>query len=173
MDTYYTIEEKYLQAVEEVNYGELPKSLQLLNDIINTEPLYARAHYQLGLIYYYNMKSYQTAGYHLKLCTKIEPQFPDVYIPYLELLVLLNMENLVKTVSEKALQVAGVDQAAVYNLLGLFAEKRNDWGTATELYKKAFLASNAGKQVSAIEEHIERVALKAKSTRAYAYSLAE
>jgi len=27
MDILYTVEEKYLQAVEELNYGELPKAL--------------------------------------------------------------------------------------------------------------------------------------------------
>lgn len=49
MDTYYTIDEKYLQAVEEYQYGESPKSLQLLNEIIAADPLYARAYFSWGL----------------------------------------------------------------------------------------------------------------------------
>lgn len=173
MDTYYTIEEKYLQAVEELNYGETPKSLRLLNDIIQTEPLYARAHYQLGLIYYYNVGDYQTAGYHLKLCAELEPMFPDVYLPYLELLIFLNMENLAASVSKKALHVPGVDHSGIYEQLGLMAEKNNNWAVATEMYRKALLASSSKKQVSAMEENIERIALKIRSTQVYAYSLAE
>lgn len=173
MDTYYTIEEKYLQAVEELNYGETPKSLHLLNDIIHTEPLYARAHYQLGLIYYYDMKDYQTAGYHLKLCTELEPSFPDAYMPYLDLLVFLNMENHIATVSQKALLVPGVYLAGIYNLLGLSAEKNNNWVRATAMYRKALLAASTAKQVTAMEEHLERVDLKIKSTRQYTYHLSE
>jgi tetratricopeptide (TPR) repeat protein len=173
MDTYYTIEEKYLQAVEELNYGETPKSLHLLNDIIQADPLYARAHYQLGLIYYYDIQDYQTAGYHLKLCAGLEPSFPDVYIPYLDLLVFLNMENQIDAVSKKALEVPGVDHAEIYNLLGLFAEKNADWLKATQWYRKALLAASEKKQVAEMEEHLERIALKIKSTRMYVYELSE
>lgn len=173
MDTFYTIEEKYLQAVEERYYGEMPKSLQLLNDIIQTDPLYARAHYQLGLIYYYNMADYQTAGYHLKLCAELEPQFPDVYIPYLQLLVFLNMAAQAGAVSQKALQVPGVDHAAVYKQLGLLAEKSGNWTQASGMFRKALLAASNKKQVDNLEESLERIALKVKSTRGYTYSLAE
>jgi tetratricopeptide (TPR) repeat protein len=173
MDTYYTIEEKYLEAVAEYTYGETPKALQLLNDIINTEPLYARAHYQLGLIYYYDIKDYQTAGYHLTLCTEQEPLFPDAYVPYLSLLVLLGKEKLVAAVSHAALNMPGVNRAAVYDILGLLAEKNNDWLTAKELYRKALLASNHRKQVTDIEESMQRIALKIRATRKYVYALEE
>ncbi len=66
MDTYYNIEEKYLLAVEELKYGETPKSLQLLNEVIANDPLHARAHFQLGKIYYYDLNDYNTAGFHFK-----------------------------------------------------------------------------------------------------------
>ena len=85
MNTYYTIEEKYLKAVEEVNFGSTPNGLQLLREIIENDPLYARAHYQLGKIYYYELDDYQTAGYHFKTCMELEPSFPDNYFHYLDL----------------------------------------------------------------------------------------
>ena len=87
MDIYLTIEEKYLQALDELWYGEPPKALQLLNEIIANDPLYARAHYQLGKIYYYEISDYLAAGYHFKTCAELEPQFPDVYFHYLRLLL--------------------------------------------------------------------------------------
>ena len=173
MDIYFTIEEKYLEAVEEYNYGEPAKALQLLNEIININPLYARAHYYLGLINYYLMKDYQTAGYHLQLCIEQDAAFPDAYIPYLSLLVLLNKAGLATTVSKNALNVPGVDQAAVYNLLGLQAERRDNWLLAKEMYRKALLTSNYKKQLTEMEENMDRVALKIKSTRAYVYDVAE
>ena len=105
MDIYLTVEEKYLQAVEEISYGENPRALQLLNEIVSADPLYARAHFQMGKLYYYEIKDYQAAGYHFKTCAELEPNFPDVYEHYLHLLVFLNMERQVQMVKDKALQV--------------------------------------------------------------------
>lgn len=173
MDTYFTIEERYLEAVEEYNYGEPAKALQLLNEIINTDPLYARAHYHLGLIYYYQMKDYQTAGYHLQLCIEQDAAFPDAYIPYLSLLVLLNKAGLLATVSKIALEVPGVDHAGVHNLLGLLAERAGNWLNAKDQYRKAMLTSSYRKQLTEMEENIDRIALKIKSTRVYVYDVAE
>ncbi|WP_432327344.1 hypothetical protein ACRQ5D_28220 [Mucilaginibacter sp. P25] len=38
MDNYYSIEEKYLRAVDELSFGETPKGLNILNQIITDEP---------------------------------------------------------------------------------------------------------------------------------------
>jgi len=171
MDNYYTIEEKYLQAVDELNYGQPSKSLQLLNDIINTEPLYARAHYQMGIIYFYYIKDYQSAGYHLKLCIKLEPQFPDAYIPYLELLVLLNLKKQVEQVSKAALSVPGINCAEVYSYMAQSAEKNGQLQKAAEMYRKALLASGYKRQVTDMEESLERVQLKIKTLHTYRYEL--
>src|ERR1700748_406693 len=102
MDTYYTLEEKYLQAADELRWGETPKALHILNEIINLDPFYARAHFLLGKIQYYQMKDYQTAGYHFKTCVELEPLFPDIYFHYLQLVVFLNMEKLVYSIFNKA-----------------------------------------------------------------------
>src|ERR1700744_4934667 len=108
MDTYHTIEEKYLQAIDELNYGDSPKALQILNEIVAHDPTYARAHYQLGLIHYYNIEDYNAAGYHLKTCTELEPNFPDVYYHYLKLIVFLNKSKLVASVAAQASKTPGV-----------------------------------------------------------------
>lgn len=173
MDTYYTIEEKYLKAVDEVSYGETHKGLNLLNEIISIEPEYARAHYQLGLIYYYNIKDYQTAGYHFKTCMELEPAFPDNYTDYLDLLVFLNIDKLVASVSVKALNTPGVEAADVYNLLGLHHEKNRLWTKALEAYQKAFLAVTENIVKDDIEKSLKRVRSKMQQIQAYAYHITE
>src|ERR1700761_9405141 len=160
MDTYYTIEEKYLQAIDELSYGESPKALKLLNEIVTHEPLYARAHYQLGLIYYYNIEDYQIAGYHFRLCTEIEPLFPDVYYHYLRLIVFLDMKKLINIIAEKALNTPGVNAAAINNLLGLAAEKSKNWNEAINNYRKASLESFSKKEKDNAEESIDRIKSK-------------
>jgi len=171
MDIYLTIEEKYLQALDELWYGETPKALQLLNEIIANDPLYARAHYQLGKIYYYEISDYQAAGYHFKSCAELEPQFPDVYYHYLRLLVFLNMEKQFRLVSEKALFVPGVNYASVYNLIGLFAEKKREWADAIEAYRNALLDATCKDEKDNIQESIERVKEKKRQLKKYNYEL--
>ena len=173
MDTYYTIEEKYLQAVEEVSYGESPKALKLFNEIVTNDPLYARAHFQLATIYYYEVKEYQTAGYHFKTCMELEPTFPDNYFHYLDLLVFLNMEKQVNIIAKQALNTAGVNAAAIYNLLGLFFEKNKNWAKALAAYQQSFLEVTHKKQKEDVEDSIERVKEKMQRGNAYQYHLTE
>jgi len=173
MDTYYTIEEKYLQAVDKLSYGKTTKGLKLLNEIISNDPLYARAHHQLGMLYYYEVKDYQTAGYHFKTCMELEPSFPDNYTHYLDLLVFLNMEKLVNNVSVKALNTPGVDTAEVYSLLGLFYEKGKDWTKALINYQKAFMEVTDHNDKIDIEQSIKRIRSKMKHTLAYTYQITE
>lgn len=173
MNTYYTIEEKYLQAIDKISYGKTPKALKLLNEIISNDPLYARAHHQLGMIHYYEIKDYQTAGYHFKTCMDLEPAFPDNYIHYLDLLVFLNMEKLVSAISTKALNTQGIDTAGIYDLLGLFYEKNKQWTKALEAYQKAFMEVTDNKEKSDIELSLQRVRSKMKQTLAYTYQITE
>lgn len=171
MDIYLTIEEKYLQALEELWYGESPRALQLLNEIIANDPLYARAHYQLGKLYHDNIGDYRAAGYHFKTCVELEPRFPDVYEHYLRLLVFLSMEKQFRLVSEKAFRVPGVNHASVYNLIGLFAEKNKEWTDALAAYRNALLEATGKDEKDNIQESIQRVKEKKSQVKKYSYEL--
>src|ERR1700740_1777754 len=171
MDIYLTIEEKYLQAVDEISYGENPRALQLLNEIVSADPLYARAHYQLGKLYYYEIKDYQAAGFHFKTCVELEPAFPDVYDHYLNLLVFLDMEKQVCMVKEKALRIAGVNASYIHYLSGLHAEKKKEWNAALAGYTKAFMEATSKYEKDIAEESIERVKAKKSQSRKYIYEL--
>ena len=173
MNTYYTIDEKYLQAVDKLSYGRTPKALQLLNEIVSNDPLYAKAHYQLGKIYYYDLEDYQAAGYHFKTCMELEPAFPGNYYHYLNLAVFLNMQKLVKAIAEKALEVPGVDVADIYELIGLSAEKNKELEKALTAYNNAFDTVTNKTDKRKIEESIERINAKMQRVKAYQYTLVE
>lgn len=171
MDTYYTIEEKYLQAVDELTYGETPKALNLLNELITNDPLYARAHFQIGKIYYYDLKDYQTAGYHFKTCMEIDPLFSENYSHYLSLVVFLKMDKQVKHVATAALDTPGVNPSSIYELLGLYAEKNKDWNKALKAYRDAYMEATTKEQLESTEESIDRVKLKMRQGIVYQYTL--
>jgi tetratricopeptide (TPR) repeat protein len=171
MDIYLTIEEKYLQAVYELNYGEYPRALQLLNEITDADPLYSRAHYQLGRLYYYEVKDYRAAGYHFKTCAGLEPTFPDVYKDYLHLLVFLDMGRQVQLIKEQALKVPGVNVSCIHYLGGLHAEKNREWATALPSYQQALLAATCKRDKHNAEAGIERVNAKSRLSGKYYYEL--
>ena len=170
MDILYTVDEKYLQAIEELNYGELPKALHLFNEIINADPEYARAYYQLGCFYYYQFKNYQTAGYYFKKCIALEAEFPDVYAHYLDLLITLKMYQSVQPVAQKALAVPGVCKAEVYGRLGLNAEIQQDFVLAKEQYKLAVLAAASDIDHNLFKDHLKRVDDKLQTNKKMVYA---
>ena len=168
MDILYTVEEKYLQALEELNYREPANALHLFNEIIQADPEYARAYYELGRFYHYQFKNYKTAGYYYKRCIELEAEFPDVYEHYLSLLLTLDMHKTMRQVADKALNVPGVCKACIYEKLGLFAEQHQLFEEAISQYKKAFVAS-CDSEHSSIQDHLKRVSLKQQSNQKMKY----
>lgn len=170
MDILYTVDEKYLQAIEELYYGELPKALHLFNEIINTDPDYARAYYQLGHCYYYQFKNYQTAGFYFKKCIELDAAFPDVYEHHLKLLITLKMDKSVQQLAEKAIGVPGVCKASIYESLGLYAEEHQNFNLAKEQYRLAAMVTSCQTDHTLYEEHLKRVRNKLKANNHILYT---
>lgn len=171
MSNYYTIEEKYLEAIEEIYYREAPKGLQLLREILDSDPLHARAHYQLGILYFYALKDYQAAGFHFKTCVQLEPAFPDVYVHYLGLVIFLNMTKQVNDIVQQALKVPGVNAFEIFELAGQFHEKNKSWKKARKAYEEALGEATHKSQKTAIEESLARIKEKKQRGKAYQYVL--
>lgn len=171
MDILYTVEEKYLQAIEELNYGETPKALHLLRDIITIDETYARAYYSIGVIYHYYLKDYQAAGYYYKTSMSLETQIPDLYEDYLKLLVTLQLHKTIAQVATMALKVPGVNLTAIYETLGLYEEQRQNFVLAKQYYQKAVLIAVVDKEHTLLLDHLKSVGtkIKAKQQMVYAY----
>lgn len=170
MDILYTVDEKYLQGIEELEYGELPKALHIFNEIINIDPEYARAHYQLGCFYFYQFKNYQTAGYYFKKCIELEAEFPDVYPHYLDLLITLKMYKSVELMAEKALVVPGVCKAEIHGRLGQNAEIQQNFVVAKAQYKLAVLAAASDPDHNLFKGHLKRVNDKLHTNKSMVYA---
>ncbi|RZL34080.1 MAG: hypothetical protein EOO96_10985 [Pedobacter sp.] len=170
MDILYTVEEKYLQATEELNYGELPKALHLFHEIINADPNYARAHYQLGCFYHYQFKNYQTAGYYYKKCIELEAQFPDVYEHYLSLLITLKMHKSIKVTAKNALIIAGVNKANIYESLGLYEEEMQNFINTKNYYKMASNLTANQSDHNLFLDHLKRINEKESANQPMIYA---
>jgi len=165
MDFLYNADEKYLQALEELRYGELPKALYYFNAIVDADPANARACFQLGWLYFYKFKNYQTAGYYFKQCLEIDPLFPDAYVHYLKLLITLNMHKTINATAEKALSIPGVCEACIYEQLGNYHEKLQEFKEAKQYYQKAELAATDKDEHNSLGDDIKRVLAKQKTKK--------
>jgi tetratricopeptide (TPR) repeat protein len=170
MDILYTVEEKYLQAIEELYYGELPKALHLFHEIIKADAAYARAYYRLGNLYQYEFKDYPSAGYYYQQCIAIDPAFPDVYEHYLKLLVTLNKHKMIAAIAEQAFGIAGVCQWQLHEVLGAYAETQQDFAKAQSHYEQAGLMSICSTAHQTFQEHVKRVRAKQQHKQPWVYA---
>jgi len=170
MDIYVTIEERYVQAVEELRYGEAAKALRLFNDLVASDESYARAYFQLGIINFYYIKDYQAAGYYFNRCIETEPGFPDVYEDFMKLLVFLNMEKKAKNIAARSLQIAGTNQRLIYQQLGLLEEKGQRWNAALDYYRKAYSYSLEKDDAEDSKADIQRVKDKISQASKFVYN---
>jgi len=171
MDILYTVEEKYLQAMDELHYGETPKAMHLLKELIATDDTYARAYYGLGIIYHYYIKDYKAAGYYYQTAMDLDNAIPDLYEDYIKLLVKLQWHKKIEQVTAKILEVPGINLAKLYETLGVYEEQRLDFVLAKQYYQKAALIAVVEKEHDLLQDHLKRVSgkLKAKQQMVYAY----
>lgn len=171
MDILYTVEEKYLQAMDELNYGETPKAMHLLKELVAKDDTYGRAHYGLATIYHYYIKDYKAAGYYYQTAMDLEETFPDLYEDYLKLLVTLQLHKKIEQVSAKALEVPGINLARIYEMIGVYEEQRQNFALAKQHYQKAALITVVDNEHDLLQGHLKRVSgkLKAKQQMVYAY----
>ncbi|MXV52454.1 hypothetical protein GS399_15875 [Pedobacter sp. HMF7647] len=170
MDIYCTIEERYIQATEELRYGEAAKALRLFNELLIADTAYARTYFQIGIINYYYIKDYQAAGYYFSECIKLDPGFPDVYTDFIKLLVFLNMQKKAKQIAFKAMEVAGVGQRLIYQQLGLLEEKNQNWSAAINYYQKAYAYSLDKEDADESTADLERAKSKLSKQARFVYS---
>jgi tetratricopeptide (TPR) repeat protein len=168
---YYTIDEKYLKAVQKMDFGNNSKAKLLLEEILEDEPAYGKAHYRLACIYYFELQEYDRAIYHFDLTMRFTPSFPLLYVHYLQLLNFLDRHEQLKSLAVKALQVEGVCKSCVMSELGLSYEKQQSFKKAGKYFREAWLHAASGCDKEDIESHIERVNKKMRHLQPYRYEV--
>ncbi|PST84181.1 hypothetical protein C7T94_05500 [Pedobacter yulinensis] len=173
MDTLLSVDEKYLQVLEELYCGELPKAFRLLNEILAAEPAYARAHFQMARLQHEQFRDLRAAGYHYQQCEQIDPDFPDVYLPYLKLCNELGKHKLARTLGEKGLRVAGTDRYQLCKELARSADLRREYNEARELLNRALLHAHEPEQEKEMLEQLKTLNSKMKRDAPFVYRLEE
>lgn len=171
MDIYYTIEEKYLKAIQDLGEGDIPKAKLSLEQILEDEPGFGKAHYYLACIYFDKLVNYPLALQHIELALKFDPQFPEAHQYYLGMLLDLDCHSQLLEQSQKALKAVGVCKSCVYRIVALSYEKRKQWDLALDNFRQAYLHSINKYEIAHIEECAERVKAKKKSEKKWVYQV--
>src|SRR6188474_1601647 len=75
----YLAELYFMEATElliDWKYAEAKKKLE---EIVELEPGYGRAHFRLGWLYFFRLCDFERANYHLRLAMKLSPEFTLSY----------------------------------------------------------------------------------------------
>lgn len=169
MNMYYTIDEKYLEALEKLDYGNIPEAKILLEGILESEPGYGKAHFHLACIYYEYLAEYPLAIRHMELALTFAPDFPDVYHRYTWILYELGCQAKLWEVSQKALKVKGICVACVYLTLANSYEKSGNWAKALQYYKEAYLSALEDRDLQRAKGGLRRVEEKRNSLQQWCY----
>jgi len=137
MERYMDVEARFLHADMLIERGEIVEAKEVLMDIIMDEPDFGRAHNHLGWLYRARLTDYARAEYHLRLAVKFAPEYPGGYINYGNLLMELGEFEKLAELTEKAIQVRGINKAAVIHFMAVVAERNGDKTAAMKLLKKA------------------------------------
>ncbi len=140
--------------------GNFTECKRILLDLLEQEPGYGRAHYQLGNLYYMKLDEYAKAEYHLKLAMKFAPKFASSYCTYLYMLNYLNRHEEVVRHAQKALKIPGVSRFTVYHQLGKSCEKARLFSEAKQAYKNAQFATCDESEINMAINAIKRIRKK-------------
>lgn len=161
MENKIWIEEKFLEVEKLFEEGNFIEGKKVLEDILEQEPGYGRAHNHLGWLYYAKFDDFERAGYHLRLATKFAPEYPPGFLNYAYLLQYTNKHSELVTHATEALKVEGVNRSLIYTELGKSYEMSGQYKEASKAYLDAKRFCLNKRDMTLIEEHLERVKAKA------------
>jgi len=168
-ELFYGIDEKYLVAKDELEMSNYAKSKVLLEQVLDEEPAYAKAHYQLGRIQLYELADRERAIYHFELAIKFAPAFTDTYYVYLYLLKIMNRFEAFASLWAKAITLPDACKACLYNMKGTVEEQNGLYNEAIASYKLAIMYALDESDTNDNESAIRRVQAKLHAQKKYVY----
>lgn len=138
MDDISFVENQFIKADSLIGEGRVSEAKELLEEILNENPDFGKAHNHLGWIYATKLSNYEKGEYHYKLAIKFDPKYPASYLNYTYLLVdIAKFDDAKKLIDTALTQVEGADKASYYSELARIYEFERDFIQAYQLYKKS------------------------------------
>lgn len=159
-EEYYELDRLFFKADNDIKDGLIAEAFDTLQYIVAEEPEYGKAYNHLGWIYETKYKNFPKAEECYRLAIKYAPEYTAVYINYCILLSTLEKYDLLTELLQKALTVAGVNKAKIWNEYGIMYEMRGMYPEGIEAYKKAIQYSISDEDIDRFEKSIYRIRKK-------------
>lgn len=154
------VEELFLKVDDLFSKGEFFEGKKILEELLEQEPGYGRAHNHLGWLYYAKFDEFEKAENHFKLAIKFAALYPAGYMNLTYLLNYLNRhEELVRHI-DKSLKIEGTVKSTLYTELGKSYEINGKYKEATESYRSAIRFSLNKEEMASLNENLDRVKTK-------------
>lgn len=154
------IEELFLKVDDHFSKGEFALGKTVLEEILESEPGYGRAHNHLGWLYYAKFDEFEKAEYHFRLSIKFAATYPAAYMNLTYLLNYLNKHTELIEHIDHALKVEGTIKSTLYNELGKSYEINGKYKEATASYRSAIKYSLNKEEMNSFNENLERIKTK-------------
>jgi tetratricopeptide (TPR) repeat protein len=152
----FLLEEKFIEADNLIKDNLLSEAVNFLNDILAEAPDFGKAHNHLGWIYETKIKDYTKAEEHYKLALKFSPEYTATYYNYSILLSTLRRYNELLTLLDKAVNIAGINLATIYNEYAIMYESQGKYDEAIKYYKLYVQNSYDNKMIETAADSITR-----------------
>ena len=150
------IEEYYLEALDNLEFGKIVEAKRLFEKIISDNPQYGRAYTYLGWIYHRYFMDFAMAEEMYNMGLKYAPLFPVTYTNYIYLLTETDKWEHLKYLLDKADKITGVKKSVIYFHYGRLFEQNENYEAALDYYVKGKKATFEEMELEQFELCIER-----------------
>lgn len=164
MEYYLSLEEKYVVAADNIQHYPA-QAERLIQEILEEDPCYARAHHLLGWSKWYHFNDLQAAEMHYRLALKFDPAYLPTYDNYIYLLWYCREYEKMQSLITKALTVKGINVSMLHEYLTRMYLELQDGKNAKEQVKLAILYNKNDGRESTLNSLKTRVKELRKSTK--------
>lgn len=149
--------ENLLMAEKMMDREEYVHAKRLLDEILETEPGYGRAHNHLGWIFHSVLDDHRMAERHYRLAIHFEPSYPHAYMNLLRLLIANGQFEEARNQAAKMMSITTINRSLIHNELGRIEELCGNYKRSIEHYNQAICHSVVTTNITLYSENIKRV----------------
>jgi tetratricopeptide (TPR) repeat protein len=139
-----------------IKEGYIDDAVNILNDILLDDPLFGKAHNQLGYIYETKIHDYTRALQHYDICLKTDPDYCAAYYNAAILYSSLKQYKELEALLKKAEDVKGIDIAIINNEWAIMYEAKGEYNKAITYYKRVIASTLNDATISRAIRSIKR-----------------
>jgi tetratricopeptide (TPR) repeat protein len=124
-----------------IKEGFIDEAVTILNDILMDDPLFGKAHNQLGFIFETKLQDYKRAEEHYSISLRTDPNYHCTYYNAAILYSTLKQYDKLEALLKKAEDVKGIDIAIINNEWAIMYESKGEFNKAIEYYKRVIAST--------------------------------